>query len=197
MVEEESIKGVTVEELFKMYYEERRNDKSISAQTSSYDLSNWNRFFADSEIAKSKIVDLTSVIILRDYKRIVQRGDITKKAFNKASGLLNGMFDIAIEKGIIDANVARNTPTSKLTFRPESDNTEMVYRPEEREALIKYLKSIPQTRYTLACRLMACLPLRMGEIRALTWADYNERKKSCISATKLLKSGETGKNVVM
>ena len=198
MVEEESIKSITVEELFKMYYEERRNDASISAQTSAYDRSNWNRFFFDEdgkkvEFANAKIADITSVTILEFYKRVVKRGELTKKAFNKLSGLLIGIFDLAIEKGIVSVNVPKYTPKSKLTFRPENDNSDLVYQPEEREALIKYLKSIPQTRYTLACRLMACLPLRMGELRALTWADYNERDKKLHIRHEIIKERRDGK----
>lgn len=193
IVEAEDIKGVTVEELFKMYYEERRNDRSISGQTSSYDLSNWNRFYKGSDIADSKVADLTSVVILRAYKDLVKRGALTKKAFNKASGLLNGIFDLAIEKGIVSVNVARNTPTGKLTFRPESDNSDMVYHPEERDALIQYLKGIPQTRYTLACRLMACFPLRMGELRALTWDDYHEQDRRLHVHHEIVKEKRDGK----
>ena len=69
----------------------------------------------------------------------------------------------------------------------------MVYQPEERDTLLKYLKSIPQTRYTLACRLMACLPLRMGEFRALTWADYNERDKKLHIRHEIIKERRDGK----
>lgn len=97
-IEADNIKGVTLEELFEAYYEERRNDASISAQTSSYDLSNWNRFFKDNDIANSRIADLTSFTILGYYKSIVGRGKLTSKAFHKASGLLIGIFDLAIEK---------------------------------------------------------------------------------------------------
>lgn len=143
--------------------------------------------------ANSKFIELTSFTILCYYKNIVRHGEITKKAFNKASGLLNGMFDLAIEKGIVSVNVARNTPTRNLKFKPENDNSDMVYQPEERDSLIKYLKSIPQTRYTLACRLMACLPLRMGELRALTWEDYNEMEKKLHIHHEIVKEKRDGK----
>lgn len=197
-IEGEADKNITVEQLFQMYYAERRNDKSISAQTSSYDLSNWNRFFFDKdgkkvEFANAKIVGMTSIMILDFYKGVVKRGELTKKAFNKLCGLMNGMFDYAIEKGILTENMARNTPTRKLTFQPESDNSDKVYQPEERAALIKYLQSVPQTRYTLACRLMACLPLRMGELRALTWADYNERERKLHIRHEIIKERRNGK----
>lgn len=193
MIEDEDKQNITVSGLYEMYYDDRRNDKSIASQTSSYDASNWVRFYDGSDIADAKVADLTSFDVLRHYKSIVGRGKITKKAFNKASGLLNGILDLGVEKGIVTSNVARNTPTKKLAFRPEADNSEMVYQPEERDALVKYLKSIPQTRYTLACRLMACLPLRMGELRALTWADYNERDKKLYIHHEIVKERRDGK----
>lgn len=193
MIAIEDIKGVTLEELFKTYYNERRNDKSISDQTSDYDRQNWIRFYKGKDIATAKIADITSFTVLNYYKSIVGRGELTRKAFNKASGLLNGIFDLAVEKGIVDVNVARNTPTRKLTFRPEKDNSGMVYKPEERNALVKYLKILPQTRYTLACRLMACLPLRMGELRALTWEDYDVKNKKLYIHHEIVKEKRNGK----
>lgn len=193
MVATDDVKNITLGELFKTYYQERRNDKSISDQTSDYDRQNWIRFFKGKDIATAKIADITSFTVLNYYKSIVGRGELTRKAFNKAAGLLNGIFDLAVEKGIVSVNVARNTPTRKLTFRPESDNSDMVYKPEERDTLVKYLKNIPQTRYTLACRLMACLPLRMGELRALTWADYNEREQKLHIHHEIVKEERDGK----
>ena len=182
-----------IRDCFKTFFVESGYDMSISDQTSSYDLSNWNRFFKGTDIAKSKIADMTNSTILSEYKQMVGRGEITRKAFNKASGLLNGIFDLAIEKGIVSVNVAKNTPTNKLTFKPENDNSDMVYQPEERDALLKYLKGIRQTRYTLACRLMACLPLRMGELRALTWEDYNEKDKKLHIHHEIIKEKRNGK----
>lgn len=194
MVVAEDIKDVTVAELFEIYYDERRNDRSISDRTSDYDRVNWNRFFKDTDFSHKKVAGLTSVDILREYKRVAGRGEVTKKVFNKAACLLNGMFDTAVEQGIVEVNVARNTPTRKLVFKPEADNSDMVYKPKERDQLIEYVKTLPQTRYTLAIRLMACLPLRIGELRALTWEDYDEKEKKLHIRHEIVKVNKDGKN---
>lgn len=83
----------------------------------------------------------------------------------------------------------------KSKKKGQYNNRKMTWtdQPEERDRLIKYLKSIPQTRYTLACRLMACLPLRMGELRALTWEDYNEREMKLHIHHEIVKEKRNGK----
>ncbi|MCR4617042.1 MAG: site-specific integrase [Lachnospiraceae bacterium] len=39
--------------------------------------------------------------------------------------------------------------------------------------MLDYLESIPQTVYTLAVRLAFCFCMRIGELRALEWSDYD------------------------
>lgn len=104
------------------------------------------------------------------------------------------MLDFAIEKGIVKINVARTVNTSKFSFAAEKDNSNAVYTPEDRDVLIKYVKSLPQSRYTLAIRLMACFPLRMGELRALTWEDYDVKNKKLLIHHEIVKEARDGKN---
>ena len=193
LISESQVQELSVDELAELYFADRAADCSLASQTSDYDRSNWNRFFLDSVLRTKKVKSVTSADILSEYKLLTGRGNLTKKVFSKASCLLNGMFDFAVEKEIITSNPARAVSQRKLVFRPEAVNTGKVYEPEERELLIKYLKSIPQTTFTLACRLMACFPLRMGELRALTWEDYDEKNHRLLICKEISKEHREGK----
>lgn len=105
-----------------------------------------------------KVVDVTSPLVLDVYKRIVGRGNHTKKYFSKATGLMNGMFDIAVEMQIVQNNIVRIALplTNKFTYKPEPDHSNDVWTIEERDILVEYVNTLPQTRYTLAIRLAAC-----------------------------------------
>lgn len=191
----DTTKDITMEQLFEMYAQRRSEDTSISSRTSDFDRPNWIRFFRGTPLEKMQVSEVTSYSILSEYKRIVGRGNRTKKDFAKATGVLNGMFDLAVELQIVPHNVARATLplTKKLTFRPETDHSEDVWTVQERDTLIAYINTLPQTRYTLAIRLAACFALRVGELRALTWADYDKDAKKMRIWHEIVKEEKNGK----
>ncbi|MCR4789171.1 MAG: hypothetical protein K5888_11335 [Lachnospiraceae bacterium] len=85
------------------------------------------------------------------------------------------VLDYAVNNEIIDHNVARDVSTKSLKCKIVN-NKDKVYTPEERAALFEYLISIPQNVYTLGIMLMFCLDIRIGELKALKWSDYDESK---------------------
>lgn len=198
MIEGETTKNITVEQLFEMYAQKRSEDTTISSRTSDFDRPNWKRFFGVKEckLKTMKVVDVSSFSILDEYKRIAGRGERTKKDFGKATGLMNGMFDLAVENQIVPINIARSVLplTKKFTFKPEPDHSNDVWTQEERDALIEHIGTLPQTRYTLAIRLAACFALRVGELRALTWDDYDEKAKKLYIRHEIVKERKDGKN---
>lgn len=186
---------ITVEQLFDMYAQRRSEDASISSRTSDFDRPNYNRFFKGSNLEKMKVAEVSSFTVLSEYKRIIGRGNVTKKDFAKASGVLNGMFDLAIELQIAQFNAARNALplTKRLTFKPAPDHSGDVWTRQERDTLVAYINTLPQTRYTLAVRLAACFALRVGELRALTWADYDKDAKKLNVWHEIVKEAKGGK----
>ncbi|MCH5345082.1 MAG: site-specific integrase [Acetatifactor sp.] len=197
-LEGETTSAITVEQLFEMYAQMRSEDTSISSRTADFDRPNWNRFFGvrDGKLKSMKVADVSSYSILDEYKRIAGRGERTKKDFAKATGLLNKMFDLAIEKQIVQNNVARSVLplTKKFTFKAEPDHSRDVWTIEERDALVAYIGTLPQTRHTLAIRLAACFALRVGELRALTWEDYDANAKKLYIRHEIVKERKNGKN---
>ncbi len=56
------------------------------------------------------------------------------------------------------------------------------------------MNSIPQSTYTLAIRLAFCFPMRIGELRALTWEDYDEKAHLMHVWREVIKEARDGKN---
>ncbi len=176
-------RNITVNGLYDIFIDSKRRDAreygTISSRTVNNIEADWRRYFAGTNIADRKAISVTQNIVLNEYKRITGNALITKKAFAKAKGILDAVFDIAVEGNLIDFNPSRTLSTKRLRFKLESDNSNAVYTPDERDKLLKYLKELnKQTVYTLGVQLAFCFCLRLGELRALTWDDYDEENRT-------------------
>ncbi len=190
-------KNITVSGLYKKYMEIRWKDALefhiISSSTADYDEIIWNRFFKDSDFTRLKVSSITQHMIYTEYKRITGSGLIEKKLFNKIKGLLDRMFDLALASGIIDINPSRIISKTHLKFKLPKNNSNAVYTKEERDTLLKYLSSRKQTVYILAIRLAFCFCMRIGELRALTWEDYDKENHTIFIWHQIIETAENGK----
>ena len=60
--------------------------------------------------------------------------------------------------------------------------------------MFAYLSNIPQNSYTLAIQLMFCLDIRIGELKALRWTDYDEKKGQIYIHSQIVdRKDESGK----
>ncbi len=194
-------KNITVRGLYAIFIESKRRDakeyQTIASRTVSNLESDWNRCFENSKIADLKAISVTQRIVLNEYKRLTGNALITRKAFAKAKGLLDAIFDIAVEANLIDFNPSRTLSTKRLRFKLEEDKSKDVYTSKERDILLKYLKEQDkQTVYTLGVQLAFCFCLRVGELRALTWDDYNEESKTLYIWHQIVDRKKDGKNRV-
>lgn len=173
---------ITLEDAYTAWHKEREHDaketKIISGLTWDDDEDTWNRFWKNSKLAQMKVKAITVRDILNECKRIVGNGKITKKTFDKAMNPLNLIYDMLLEYNLVDYNIAQQVPKGKLKFRAKANHTGEYYTREERDKLLQYLYNLKkQNVYSLAVSLAACLGKRIGELRALTWDDYNAETK--------------------
>lgn len=168
-----SNKDATLREVFFEYFEVRQRDQSKSSETFRNEMVDWNRFLEKHKLADMPIKTI-SVLDLREYfGEITGRGLLKKKAARKPLTILNAVFDFAVPN-YCEHNIAREVNLNKYHFNME--NTIGIFSNEEECILSDYLQSLPQTIYTLAIRLSFCFFLRIGELRALTWNDYNKKE---------------------
>lgn len=174
---------VTLKDAYVVWHRQREHDakvtRTISGRTWDDDEDSWNRFWDKSSLAKMKIKAITTRDILQECKAITGNGKFTEKAFGKGMNCLNLIFDMLLDEGIVTINLARQVPTTRLKFKAGNDNEGIYYNREERDTLLQYLYDLNrQTVYSLAVSLTACLGKRLGEVRAITWDDYNPQKRT-------------------
>jgi integrase len=188
--------NITVRELFQKVHAKREEEGIRSSLTLLEDVGYWNRFLEGSELADMKVKDVKASDIEAYSKKLVGRGLVTRKTYTKAKTLLNMIFDEAVSKDLLTFNPSRVYIPRGLRFALPKDNSEAVYTPQERAKLLAYLKTQPQTVYTLAVRLAFCLCVRIGELRALTWDDYDEESQMIHVWREIVREAKNGKKRV-
>lgn len=166
--------NATLEEVFLEYFEIRKKDKSKSDGTFRNELIDWNRFLKNSNLAKMPIKSITVLDLKEFFAEITQRGLIKKKAARKPLSILNAVFRFAVPT-YCEHNIASEINLNDFCFNMEEEDI-YIYSEEEEKTLLGYIEKLPQTTYPLAIRLAFCFNMRIGELRALTWDDYNEEE---------------------
>ncbi|MBO4846466.1 MAG: site-specific integrase [Lachnospiraceae bacterium] len=167
--------SLTLEDLFYRWIEERKNDPDITTRTCERNINTWNKYYKDKPITRVPFHKLTAKKIYDFYKSYTGGRLISRSELGNLKGIFNMIYDYAVVNDIVSSNIAKTVSTRNLKCKIVN-NKDKVYTPEERKMLFDYLESIPQNVYTLGIRLMFCLDVRIGELKALRWSDYNEEK---------------------
>lgn len=186
----------TLRSVFQAFHEKRQKGPILSTQTVHYDVVTWNKHFEKHPIANRLIADITTANVREFFEDITGKGIITKKDFDKAKSLLNLVFDYAIIEGKCQNNVSRICSIKGLQFKLEKSKKNDVYRKDDVLKLTTYLKTLEPTVYTLGVRLHFCFCMRIGELRALTWEDYDEKARTMRIWHEIVKESDGTKNRV-
>ena len=167
-----------VEDVFEEYQEWRLNYDTCCKATVDQDLQTWNKYLKNTALAKTRISIVKPKDIMNEYRLIMKNNYLTRKAFNKISCVINGVFRYAcmeMDNPPIEINVARSVDVSKMKFKPENDNSNDVYTEDEKIAICNALKNDPSV-YAYAVRFAFEFCMRISELRALKWSDYDETR---------------------
>jgi integrase len=165
----------SLESMATEWFKERKEDPDVSSKTYDRNENTWNKYYRNNPITTIPIKKLTAKRIFDFYKSFTAGRAISRAELGNIKGIMNMILDYAVVNDKIDCNVAKSVSTKSLKCKIVN-NKDKVYTPEERKALLNYLKSIPQSVYSLGIMLMFCLDVRIGELKALRWSDYNEEK---------------------
>lgn len=163
----------TLENIYKQWIKYRSDTKIVSCKTIEEDISIWNRFVADSEIATMQIVDIRPKHLMKLFQSWTGNGLITRKDFNNRKSVLNGIFRYAALNEIITHNPITSLPCNELKYKIPPAKKK-AYTIEERSLLLTYLKSLKPDAYILAIMLAFYGIFRIGEIKALSWDNTKE-----------------------
>ncbi len=205
----------TVDEMFHLWFNERKELHSVDYLTLVHNQADWSRFFAGEQRAskgrkaghapfkRALFLDkpVTAVKmseIIYHYKYLVGDENITRKAFTNAKSLINGVFGhaISLDYQCIDPSHLHTKDIAKRC-KPEADNSDQVYTAEERQKILSTLDQLEkQTVYSLAIKLSFCLGTRIGELRALHWEDYDPEERTIFIHRQIIDEPDHGKNRV-
>lgn len=162
-----------LEEIYRKWVQHRYKTKIVSGKTIEEDISIWNRFIANSEIATMQVVDIKPKHLMKLFQSWTGNGLITRKAFNNRKSVLNGIFRYAVLDEIIAYNPITSLPCNDLKYKVPVVKKK-AYTKEERSLLLAYLKSLEPDAYILAIMLAFYGIFRIGEIKAVSWDSTNE-----------------------
>ena len=166
---------ITIEKLYYLWINERKNDPDVSTKTYDRNVNVWNKYYKGHMITRIPLKKIKAKDIHDFYKSYTGGRAISRGELGNIKGIINMIFDYAVNNNMVPYNVARTVSTKNLKCKIVN-NKDKVYTPEEREQLIGYLKTISQNVYSLGIQLMFCLDIRIGELKALRWSDFNESK---------------------
>lgn len=165
---------ITMESLWEDYLTIRKADPDVATSTIERDICLWRKHCEDQPITQRPVKELRASEIKKFYKSRTAGKAITRKELNNLKSILNGLLALAVDRDILQANPAAAVMTKDIRCKVVH-NEGLVYTREERDTLLAYLDAQEPSLYSLAICLMFCLDIRIGELKALTWSDYNEQ----------------------
>lgn len=164
---------VTMAALWTDYLAIRKADPDVATSTIERDSYLWAKHCDGQPITQRPVKDLRASEIKAFYKSRTAGRAITRKELNNVKSIINSILALAVDRDVMAANPAAAVSTKDLKCKVVH-NSDSVYTREERDALLAYLDTQEPTLYVLAISLMFCLDCRIGELKALTWDDYDE-----------------------
>ena len=175
------ISNATMTDLWKDHMIYRRDETKTSSKTLQEYVSVWNNHFVDKDIVNIPIVDIKSSTLTDFFKKYTKQKEITEDRYKNMRSVISSIFNYAIHKNIITSNPADYIDKKQLTFKSKAAakrrKLEKVISAEERIRMIEHLEKIDSHDiYDLAVLFSFHNTLRVGEIKALKWTDFNYEK---------------------
>lgn len=138
----------------------------------------YNRYIKDSNLETLDISEI-SVMQLKEFcLEQIDKFNLTSKGYKELKSLLNGLFDYAVDTGLLKNNTAKQMSrinTKKLNRTVSTPDTQVFTAQEESSLFIRAMEMFVKTGNTsyLAIILSGCLGLRAGELIALKQSDFD------------------------
>lgn len=143
----------------------------------------WNTYFANSDIAVMDMQSIDVITLKTWFLNVIEKHKLSSKKYKEMKSVANMLFDYAVEKKIVTANISRSVHgiSAKKFFEPNKKApAEQVYVDNEIQLILeqaeKQYKKTNNSAYLAVC-LNFSLGLRVGELVALKLEDFSE---SCV-----------------
>ena len=157
----------SMENLFAEWMKWRAEETGVTLKTIQENGYMWNSLLRDTDIVKVPLKNLMPKNFTIYFRHITKDGNLTRKRFNDLKSIMNGIIYYAIEDEIIVHNHIKDINYKQFTFKLE-DKSMIPYNEKERNL---FVNSLEEDLLSLAIKLDFFLPLRIGELKGLKYAD--------------------------
>lgn len=168
---------LTFHELYKEWLDYKRS-VSNSPNTIKRHEQHYRKYFEPSLLHNRKMVKIDELLLETECNRIIREFNLPRKEWTNIKTILNGMFEYAVRKKYLTENpLERIQILVKFKQVVKKTGKTETYNSDELKELNLYLdRMYTETHDTafLAIKLNFLLGLRVGELVALKWEDYNE-----------------------
>ncbi len=187
-----------IREIFYEWMKRKLEYKDICIGSFNRYEKDFKRFFEDdSGFADMRIRNIKPMDIIPFLREAIAKYSLTSKAYSNLRTITYGIFKYSKEKGYITWSILQTIGDMELprkVFRKViKEDDEEVFNDEEVKKILKYLTSVPDI-LNLGIILMFCTGIRVGELVALKWCDFNGNSIK-IRRTEISYKDSDGKNV--
>lgn len=152
--------------------------------------SDYARFIKGTDLEKMEIAKIKASTLHLFYANITANAQYSVKTLADLKTIVNATFDYAINIDLIQYNIARQVSTKDLILK-EVDNSQAIYTDAEREKLLSVLEKHTDDVIARMFIVLFCIPLRLGEIRALQWSDVDFNTKQIYIHREVIRAKKT------
>ena len=166
------------------FWVKQRQQENLAAATLQRERQRWEKYLAETELAKKRIDEIDNFQIEALLLRIIKEEQITAKELREIRFLLRKIFGYAFRHRLIPVNPMPDVEVNTTGCAPVQPrlSESRVYLSGEIAAIqneiTQELKDIPYNTTALAIRLLFVLGLRVGELVALRESDIDWERQT-------------------
>ena len=136
--QKDSRRNITLEELYREWLLYKRDHTSAKAKTIQEYVSEWNRFFKNSDLSQMQVAAITPISLIRFFREKTKKREFTYKRVSNARSVLNGIMSYAVEEEIISHNPVSDVNFKNFTYKPVEFQSDNVFSQEDTIKLLNY-----------------------------------------------------------
>ena len=167
----------TLKTLYPQWYELRKYE--VSPNTLADDISNWEKYISNSEIADIPLNQLSRSKLKAWANQLITKYSMKKKYYSNIRSVLNSLLDFAVDEDLIDTNNFRNLKLNAHLFTPptlKAENEE-VFTPQEQKLVMQEAEEDSMNNHSaipLGICLLFLTGMRVGELCGLRYGDIRD-----------------------
>lgn len=140
----------------------------------------YKKYFEGSEFWETRLCDLNKIELEEYCTEVIVKNKLTRKEWNNAKSIMNGMFELAMKHSMLlyDPFDGIKIPDGKFRQPKKPKKESQIFFQDEVDDLLEWceeqFEESEDVRY-LFPSLNFYVGMRIGELVALTWSDWNDR----------------------